>query len=292
MAGGGSAEPQVTLISKTRVPLPDLTWSFVTRWSAPASRGWESIQEWSAAARTDIEKAESELAHRSEAWRDWLAPFPEVSEVDWRNFRPLPLSREEAWSDWVAHLLSSSASGRLAQRLFKVHPEVATSRISTPPAVGREVVTRDGARRADLLLEWPDQVIHLEVKVGDQHYSKTRPTCRKLEEDFGLKRPWADFILVRPVDASSWLEADAQGAKEGRRIGCITWLDLARALRAAIALDAESVPWRAWAHSLCGAVEQRLLGCQPTTARRQGRWTVAWLMQAIAQLETMEGDPE
>jgi hypothetical protein len=229
-----------------------------------------------------------ELGRLTELWQGRLNPLPEVSAVDWRRFRPLRLSREEAWSDWLAHLLEASKTGILAERLFGAALHLPRG---TPIGlrVEREVEVAGGERRADLLIHVNEAAwIHVEVKVGDQGFDKTYETAALLRRDYGHGQPWEDFILLPAADEDAWLVQARARSKTQTEVSAVTWHDVARALRVALWRGGEALPWQAWAHSYCGAVEQRLLGCISTGDSRARERNVESLLAVATQVRLMK----
>lgn len=253
-----------------RVPDPAAvapSWRFLDTWRVeqPGARAsWARAELWIAAAADSAARAEHDLAGHVRSWNRWLEPLGEVSKRDWTEFRPLRLEREEAWSDWLAHLFAESSTGSFARELLGDHLAVTGPSGGSAPQVQREVLTEGNERRADLLLEWPGAMAHIEVKAGDHSFEKTCETGRLLRALHGRGRPWADFILLPPGDVQAWRTA-CSGPEFGN-IVVLTWLDVAVALRRAMVRGAESLHWNTWAHAFCGAVEQKLLGCRPATA--------------------------
>lgn len=276
----------------TREPVP--TWTFLERFRIPKEAGsisWASVRFWQEAADDSLKRVEPELQRLSGEWREALSPLGEISEVDWRLFRALPLERELAWSDWLAHLIERSETGEFARRLFGGHPDLPVT--VGQPTVRREVLTGDGTRIADLLIEWKVAVAHVEVKVGDSSFVKTFDTAEKLLRDeraeHGALRAWVDFILLPPSDLDRWLDIAEKHRGSRAEIKPLTWRDVAVALRAVLRNAKESLPWRAWAHSFCGAVEQRLLGCEPaSTLGSRARAPLARLAAASIQIDIMK----
>lgn len=247
---------------------------------------WAALEEWREVAGRAAAAAESELAAAARRWQGWLEPLGEVSSLDWRRFRPLRLSREEAWTDWLAHLLEHSSSGLLAEALLGGHlglPAVEFKRLD----VAREVCSSDGDRRADIIVEWQNAVAHVEVKVGDRNFEKIFETGRLLEKKYGRRRVWVDYILLPQEDMEAWLEVAATSGPDDRVVRAVTWADVAGGLRKALRSGSEDLSWRTWAHSYCGAVEQRLLGCLPAAARAAVGSGVLRLALALAQTDVM-----
>lgn len=269
------------------------SWEFVPRWRGPRQPGarcdWRGVEAWAATAKASAEAAERELGDLRAKWADWLAPLGEISQVDWREFRPLRLEREEAWTDWLAHLLSHSKTGLVARKVLSTHPALAAVVEYGELKVRREVTTAEGERRADILIEWPNAVAHIEVKVGDRAFAKTFETSRLLEESYGEGRPWADFILLPLADQALWQAEVAEVEIAGRLVQDVTWREFAISIRNVLRLrDAESLHWRTWAHSFCGAIEQRLLGCEPLTADHRCEGSrLKRLAAALTQIDIM-----
>lgn len=264
------------------------SWDFLDRWRMPASElqqpTWAAVVRWDESARNSVAGAARELAEHVKRWEAWLEPLGEISSQDWREFRPLQLGREEGWSDWLAHLLARSTTGLFARELLQRHPELAGVSSFAELHVRREVETDGGERRADLLIERRDAAAHIEVKAGDRAFKKTYDTAECLEEKYRGNRAWADFILLLPSDVDRW-RAEVR-EDDPRVIVDVTWRDVAVALRRAIKRDDESLHWRTWAHAFCGAVEQRLLGCEPSIASLHSG--LEQLAAAIAQLDVMK----
>lgn len=175
--------------------------------------------------------------------------------VDWARFRPLRLGREEDWSDWLAHLLESSTTGAFARYLLQ---PATTERGSVTSWIGRAQREQptSGHRRTDIRFEPLGCSFHIEVKIGDKGFEKTFETAEQLEVD--VQKTWVHLILLPEADLDAWFEC-ARSARRRVGVGVLTWRNVARALRQAFALQDESLPWRVWAWSFCGAVEQILL---------------------------------
>jgi hypothetical protein len=248
---------------------------------------WQAVEEWVRLTTESLAEAERELEAEVRRWTLALDPLGEVSQLDWRKFRPLRLSREEAWSDWLGHLIEVSTSGRFACELLGSRGQHPSSAYALP-LVEREVRAGQGEYRADLVIQWQSrEIAHIEVKVGDQSFEKTFETAELLEKEYGRGRPWHNFILLPAEDADKWLQVAA-----GRTsVTMLTWTQAATALRCALWSRDESLPWRTWAHSFCGAIEQRLLGILPKHAREDpARSPFERLASAVTQLDVMRGD--
>src|SRR5690606_34208801 len=117
-------------------------------------------------------------------WRagETCSPSSAACDTDWSHFRPLRVDREEDWSDWLQHFIATSEHGHFARFAL---PRCGFGEAS---AWARPEVTREDAtesRRADLVVRWRNgQRCHVEVKVGDQHLSKTVDTALELESKY------------------------------------------------------------------------------------------------------------
>ena len=193
-------------------------------------------------------------------WHYRLQEFGgDPSDFAWTEFRPLRLTREEDWSDWLGWLFSTSTEGELAWRLFG--EELGRSALFLRnPKVLREEASEDQQRRADILLLWqPKLGIHIEVKVGDEQFGKTLETGRKLREKHPA-REWRNFVLIPDESLGAWDESAKSGASGKQEVEVLLWNDVARSLRSCLWSKRESIVWRTWAWTFCGAIEQELLG--------------------------------
>lgn len=236
-----------------------ITWTAFDDFRKPPRRwSWEDAD--SLVAALDGWKSEFRLAvaGRRRLWDELLADLGgDPGSRDWTGFRPLRQYREEDWSDWLAQLLEDSESGLFAAALFR--HESGTPVSYARPAVQREVIHE--GYRADLVVEWPDRsYTHIEVKVGDPNLAKTLETAYKMQASFASLTRRSDVLLLLPEQREAF-EAECRRLPEMRtRVVPLDWLDVARALRTVLPnRDAESINWRVWAHSFCGAIEQGLL---------------------------------
>lgn len=99
---------------------------------------------------------------------------------------------EEDWSQWLAHLLRTS-TGPFVEALVGLP--------NTPPErVRREVVFSDSTstRRIDILVEYPETAVSIEVKNGDSNYRKTPETAGLIEREGNRK--WTHILLLQKAN--------------------------------------------------------------------------------------------
>ena len=261
-----------------------MDWSFVEVFKAPVSMSaaktrqvskmpdWDSADVISVALQKAAAQIQGRLEHTLERWEIKLAQLGgDHQRHEWHSFRPLRLRREEDWSDWLAHLLATSKSGQLGYKLFR---EIVGSKRPgdfSRPEVEREVVV--GNRRADIVLVTGNRVgIHVEVKIGDREFEKTGETSALVADTFVPKRGpvtlWHNVLLV-PEDLREGEVLDEHHT--GVQIKPMLWARVASSIRAILAgadSAAEEISWRVWAWSFVGCIEQKILGFNATTLRR------------------------
>ncbi len=270
-------------------------WSAFDEFSRPIEqRSWQAVNDWTFALVAQLGADRSALAQQRGSSDQLLHDLDgDPTARDWTSFLPLRRDREEDWSDWLAQLIKDSTTGRFAWALLgAVERRHVDSYVE--PTVHREVLY-DGYR-ADLVIEWNGNdrsYTHIEVKVGDQDLGKTLETARKMAKRFGrdLTRR-SDAVLLMPSQLEAWeLECNVQPEMR-KRVNCLTWVHVARALRSALPQSAgESIHWRVWAHAFCGAVEQDLLGMR--SGLDAWKWAQSLTIQRLdtaAKLFTPDGD--
>ncbi len=234
------------------------SWAFLAdfSWNEPD----DPVPDWGGACAM----AAARLAYEAPLWERLgellaaasigLAGFgADPLETDWTRFRPLKRDREERWSDWLAHLLEHSTTGVFASLLFG-----RTVDTCQRPEVHRELVI--GGARLDLRVAWSDGASsHVEVKTGDLCLEKTFPTAQLHREYIGHSR-CDDWILLPPEHLARWHRVEQLGAAAfAIVIRAVTWRDVATALRKALTHSGETLPWKVWAWTLVGCIEQDLL---------------------------------
>lgn len=179
---------------------------------------------------------------------------------------PLRPNQEENWSHWLAHLIRSS-DGRFLSKLLGRTVGVA------PRTVRREAYLPDSEgtdRRADIVAEYSDQAVSIEVKKGDEHYRKTRHTAALAER--GDLREWTHILLVperkeravrRTFRTDITTDDDDRPvihATESNDILVMYWEDVSRELRRTLLEDGPiDELWDASAYLFVAIVEQSLL---------------------------------
>lgn len=178
--------------------------------------------------------------------------------LDWNSFRPLVLGREEAWSDWLAFLLGTG-DHEVRSKLFDL-----PSLPQHPPKVRREVViplkerARDGNYRADVILSWGNEAIHLEVKTGDPDLEKTWGEAKLIAER-DPKCTFHHFILALPEQAKAFEATRRRQAPESRLVRFLTWEHVSRVLRTRLRGEQTATAWSCLATAFVGAIDQLLL---------------------------------
>lgn len=262
-------------------------WAFVQTFKPRTKRAtarWATLDPFLQAARAFWEAARARVDRALEPWdRKLVALGGDPSRTEWARFRPLRLSREEDWSDWLAELLESSTTGALArvfdaegQRAHGVRRETATGRFE------------ESSYRLDLIVEWaPGKHTHIEVKVGDLNLAKTWDTAKAIELREG--GAWSHFLLVPPDHEADAEQAAEQHNSERLRIEVVTWRQVAQALRVSLWDQKESTTWLAFARAFTGAIEQRLLGIDPTMLdgyrQRAGAAQLLSLLEGVVDAE-------
>ena len=234
------------------------SWASTESWRVPRRRvGWSAADDWSRSFSAVVTAAGRSLDTCLLAWDRALDDIGgDPSRENWENFRPLRLSREEDWSDWLGHLLTSSLNGRFPARLLA--GDVLQAEKWRVSSAEREKPA--GTYRADLVVHFTDRWVHIEVKIGDLDLAKTPDTTEALRSVV-VGKFMGDYLLLPAADLGYWDDEKKRLKGRADTITTLTWLDVAKALRASVLERApELLRWRVWAFTFLGAVEQRLLG--------------------------------
>src|SRR5690242_15149797 len=104
-------------------------WKVFDDWSLPPTGeqflpDWNSFDDMLSAFSGVLRHLYSQLNELLDKWKHLLkVDFgTDPTYRDWRQFRPLRLSREEDWSDWLAYLIECSDTGAFACCLFQDSP--------------------------------------------------------------------------------------------------------------------------------------------------------------------------
>lgn len=191
---------------------------------------------------------------------------------DWSETNPSagPLrSQEENWSQWLAHLLRSS-SGEFTRELF------GESFDCTPTSVRRELVYRDEElhdRRVDILVEWANRGVSIEVKIDDEEYAKTPQTAYLTEKHHSRNIEWTHLILLperkhtalsdtfgaRIEDQGENRPTIASNGAEELDVTVVYWHEVSQALRRVLLDNTESSPhWMASGYLFITLIEQKI----------------------------------
>ncbi len=191
-------------------------------------------------------------------WDDHLVDFgKDPTWFDWRNFRPLRLSREEDWCDWLGYLIASSTTGAFASLILNESME-GCEQYAKPQRMLREDSFK--GYRADIIIEWRNQnYTHIEMKIGDPHLRKTLATGRMLQKKYRVTNErWRNHILLMSEQLTDW-EIVVEKDEQSNSVSVITWGDVCVALRKSFFTN-EKLNWKALAYNFLGAIEQHIIG--------------------------------
>ena len=138
-----------------------VNWKVFDDWTLPPAEDqvlpdWNSFDEMLSAFSGVLRLLYSELNELLDTWDHLLEVELQTDPTyrDWRQFRPLRLSREEDWSDWLAYLIECSDTGAFACCLFRDSASN-RSRYAKPRMVEREV--NHNEFRADVIVKWSSE---------------------------------------------------------------------------------------------------------------------------------------
>jgi len=244
--------------SAARAFAKHFSWSFLKAFRTPGGESrfqWNSVQMMQAKTHAALVPATARYELLKHKWDLRLGPLGgNPTTLRFGDFRPLRLGREEDWSDWLAWLLRTSETGAFAEVLFGQHMDHG-SRFAAQE-VEREKPTED--RRADIVVSWESgQRTSVEVKLEDSQLEKTFDTAKELRGR-DPKSTWCHFILLPDERTPDWyaVASDRSGDEE---IHAVPWSDVVVGLRRCLWNKRESLVWRTWAWTFCGAIEQRIL---------------------------------
>lgn len=235
---------------------------------------WRVVDDWWKQATitntetvTDLQALFETL---NERWRDSPACFNrDPLCAEWRDNGPLRTTQEENWSQWLAHLCDT-APPRFTTDLFDVSVTASPNRVQCEVPLSSDT-THD--RRADVLIQYPDTGISIEVKIDDENYAKTPDTARLIEHH-GQRRTWNHYLLLpkanhgvlRATTGSQLDDRETRSILRGTRpdepdVTVLYWRDISHSLRQTLLTDATATPhWQASAYSFITTIETVL--CQ------------------------------
>ena len=206
----------------------------------------------------------------NEQWRDSPACFDrDPLCAEWRDDGPLRTTQEENWSQWLAHLCGS-APATFTTDLFGIPVTEPPTRVQCEVPLSSDT-THD--RRADVLIQYPETGISIEVKIDDENYAKTPDTARLIEHH-DQRRTWNHYLLLpetnhealRATTGSQFNDGEAHSILRGTQpdepdVTVLYWRDISKRLRQTLLTDATATPhWQASAYSFITIIETVL--CQ------------------------------
>lgn len=244
---------------------------------------WADIDDWwqtySEARQEDVEELLAALDMADEMWAAGPSQFnTDPLSADWQTAQgstgPIRLGREEDWSYGLAHLFRSG-SGVLIDELFD------TVHTGMPDSVETEAHLPGGSettRYEDILINYPDGGISIEVKIGDTNLQKTVETAALVERHYS--GDWTHVLLLPSYQYPQLRDTFGETLTEpavGPPIITATlfnnreievqvrnWQEISTALRAILQRNGELSPhWAASAYVVCTLIEQRILGFAP-----------------------------
>ncbi|WP_254863086.1 hypothetical protein [Halovivax gelatinilyticus] len=275
---------------------------------ASVKDSWDTVEDWwdqyvTFQSRELIELGRT-LDEMDRSWEVSDSRFDsDPLETDWspsvKQAGPLRRGQEENWSRWLAQLIRDS-SGGFTEVLF------GDGFGSIPDFVHCERAFHDDIlhdRRIDLLGEFGDRGITIEVKIEDEHYGKTLQAAYLTEKQYDRNLQWSHFLLLprHKFDAvvdtfgsrfqmdDGCLSIEASGSEE-RPVTVLSWLDVSRALRISLLETRERDPhWSASAYLYTTLIEQQIARFYPAEFVREIQ-TDSATVTALSRLHSI--DPE
>lgn len=274
----------------------DPQWSDIDPWWQQVSRG-----------RTDdLEKIDELLEALDARWAASRCVFDtDPLAADWDGSGPqsgpLRTNQEENWSQWLAHLLDT-APEQFYALLLDESPSDAPTRVRCEVGYGSD---SEHDRRADIIVEFPDHGVSIEVKIDDEGYSKTAETAA-LIENRAPSLAWSHFLLLprykrerlASIMGDQYTEDDEEqlvlraSALDRGAVDVLFWEDVSFGLRRTLLSDEPGSPhWQASAYLFITHIEQQLCRfySQPTIQKRIQE-SVTLGVSDLAQLQSV--DPE
>jgi hypothetical protein len=247
----------------------DTPWATVDWW-------WERYVEAQEADLTELHQLFDALA---QTWDESDCPFnTDPLSADWTatspQTGPLRVNQEENWSQWLAHLIRDS-TGEWLSTLFGPRFDLSPSDVQCERPFHDEELHD---RRVDILAEFPNYGLTIEVKIGDEDYEKTPQTAYLTEKHHPDTSTWTHYLLLPPVkrgalqdtfenrmtDREEHRPTIATESTHERDIRVLYWDEVAYTLRTTL-LDASepSIHWTASAYLFTTLIEEQILQFYP-----------------------------
>jgi len=236
---------------------------------------WSVVDDWWELASTrDVDTLAAFESLFEELNEQWLKS-PSCFDRDplcaaWRDDGPLRTTQEENWSQWLAHLCHS-APARFIASVFDGQITDTSARVHCEVPLNSDA---QHDRRADVLIQYPDTGISIEVKINDDHYAKTPETARLIERH-DWSRTWHHYLLLPAsnhgqlqanphlkLDNNTGAHAILRGTQSNETdVTVVYWRDISRALRETLLSDSSTTPhWQATAYTFITIIETVLCG--------------------------------
>lgn len=241
------------------------------------SPSWDTVEEWwqryGESQRSELAELQSMLNELRGCWQGAGSPFDtDPLSINWssdvRQAGPLRTGQEENWSRWLAELIRDS-SGTFTTALFG-------STYEHPTTVRCERAFHDEElhdRRVDIIAEFDEIAVTIEVKIGDEYYEKTGQAAYLAERDDPQNRAWDHYLLLPEGKREALQAAFEDRLKERgdqtvvepanpqeRPITVLYWSQIARTLRRTLLTDQELRDhWNASAFLFTTLIEQKIM---------------------------------
>lgn len=265
--------------TQSAIGVEETTKRLDNRWQAEL---WEQMDPWwkalSEVRQSDVAELRGALDDSNQAWKQSESRFDkDPLATDWtpdQNTRgPLRPNQEENWSQWLAHLCRSSSGAFLSELFgdqFSESPETVECEAHLPDQRGTD-------RYADILAQFQDRGLSVEVKKNDANYAKTTHTAGLIEQQY--PGDWLHTLLLPQYKQSALRNALGEDvisdetdsislhSEQSSPITVVYWREVSQAIRNVLQNGSERDPhFEASAYSFCTLVEQKLLQFTPYPA--------------------------
>lgn len=271
---------------------------------------WTAIDPWweqvSRHRTGDLEALETLLDELDGRWAASSCVFDtDPLSTEWDSGGPhggpLRTNQEENWSQWLAHLVQS-APEPFYSTFFENTPSASPTQVRCEVGYGSD---SEHDRRADIVVEFPEQGVSIEVKIDDEGYSKTAETAA-LIENRAPSLAWSHYLLLpsykrgRLASLMGEQYSESEGAQPLLRapelnrdaVSVRYWEDVSFALRRTLlGSDPGNPHWQASAYLFITHIEHDLCRfyARPVIEKRVHESPVLGVSD-LAQLQTV--DPE